>query len=143
MFHSHSIIAMVCTKAWLLLPKRQWSPALDSKSFGVCILSCVDVIVVAEINRFAWNLRQMFMCYAKLTAYFLVQVVEIARVRGYLKISLHIMIYRGKLHRFWHDYCALIFIEIYILYSDSHQSTLFRKWVHIAKTARVQGYTKE
>ena len=32
--------------------------------------------------------------------------------------------------------------EIPIRYSNAQWNNLFRKWVHTAKTARIQGYTK-
>ena len=39
----------------------------------ICFYSCVsmcDAIAVAEIIRFAWNLAETFMCYAKLAIFF-------------------------------------------------------------------------
>ena len=56
-----------------------------------------DLIAVAEIVRFARNLVQIFMRYAKLVAQFLVHNVQITLVQGYnITISIQVRPMEGN-----------------------------------------------
>ena len=75
------------------------------KFFGLyCCLSLFNSIAIDEIMRFARNLTQIYMCYAKLAVYkSLVYIFQIVRIELYTRVSQYITAYGGKIMKISFD----------------------------------------
>ena len=101
--------------------------SLDSKNFW-CLYFCIEIfrldsaIAVTGIIWLSWNLKQTFMCYAKLVVLCLVWISQTASVQEYTKVSQYVIVYGGKffkssfnmviVHKIWWNLSTLLSFSV-------------------------------